>query len=579
MTRDTSESSSDTTGSDQTSGDSDASANPDTSKNPDASGSSDSEETKETTAETQGPVEMRMWISGSGQPLSKDNEIQKKITDDTGVVVVEDYSGGNVSDDTVFENMALANDYPDFLYTNNSYGFIELMEAGKLVAWDDYLNDPRYSNLRSLYTDAQWDMFRQNDGHIYWADIRNTDYNQVSADRYQTGLAFWIQVRVLEWANYPKIETLDEYFKLLDDFYEEHKANADGTPIIPYTVLCEDWRNFCLEAAPAFLDGNYSDAGIAIDTSDLTHPKIVEYDTTDTAKRYYAKLNEAYQKRLLDQEFEIQTYDEYLEKLRSGRVLGMCDQYWDFANAIYDANGSFLDGDLGYDYVPVPLTIDPGMKNYWHVDGYTDTVYYESGVAVTTACKYPDMAFKFMNRLLDQDMMNLRFWGIEGTDYKVQDDGTFHREPFMRDRWLNSSYQANHVCQYAYLPHYRGYSRDGKNVMDPQDSTDDFLYGKPESVARCLIHYGYSSYTDFLHSEPFEKGKWFPLSTVTNIALFTDVWEAGQARSELKQDRLPKLVQSEDFDKDWEAYVKDYEAIGISAYFDDVQKELDKLSS
>ena len=36
----------------------------------------------------------------------------------------------------------------------------------------------------------------------------------------------------------------------------------DGTTNIPYTILCDDWRYFCLENAPQFLDGYPNDGSV-----------------------------------------------------------------------------------------------------------------------------------------------------------------------------------------------------------------------------------------------------------------------------------------------------------------------------
>ena len=71
--------------------------------------------------------------------------------------------------------------------------------------------------------------------------------------------AFWIQARVLKWAGYPKIDTLDKYFDLIEKYNEANPKMADGTENIPYTILCDDWRYFCLENAPQFLDGYPND--------------------------------------------------------------------------------------------------------------------------------------------------------------------------------------------------------------------------------------------------------------------------------------------------------------------------------
>ena len=99
---------------------------------------------------------------------------------------------------------------------------------------------------------------------------------------------------------------------------------ADGTENIPYTILCEDWRYFCLENAPQFLDGYPNDGSCMVDPDTK---KVLDYNTSDTAVKYFKKLNEEYNKGIVDPESFTQTYDEYISKLSTGRVLGMIDQW------------------------------------------------------------------------------------------------------------------------------------------------------------------------------------------------------------------------------------------------------------
>ena len=59
--------------------------------------------------------------------------------------------------------------------------------------------------------------------------------------------------------------------------------------------------------------------------------QVVDYNTTPTAKRYFQKLNEEYQKGYVDVEFATQTYDEYIAKLSTGAghvrpVVGLREQ-------------------------------------------------------------------------------------------------------------------------------------------------------------------------------------------------------------------------------------------------------------
>mgnify|MGYP000674152676 FL=1 len=93
-----------------------------------------------------------------------------------------------------------------------------------------------------------------------------------------------------------------------------------------------------------------------------------DYNTTATARKYYRILNEEFQKGILDPEFYTQTYSEYLEKLATGRVLGMSDQWWQF---YYTVDDMLRQQGEGMNYVPLPITIDRNVQNKWHTQNGT----------------------------------------------------------------------------------------------------------------------------------------------------------------------------------------------------------------
>ena len=62
----------------------------------------------------------------------------------------------------------------------------------------------------------------------------------------------------------------------------------DGTENIPLTMLCDDWRYFCLENVPQFLDGFPNDGRLY---GRHGNQKVMDYNVTDTAKRYFGKLS------------------------------------------------------------------------------------------------------------------------------------------------------------------------------------------------------------------------------------------------------------------------------------------------
>lgn len=511
-------------------------------------------------------IDFTMFAAMPDSEINDGNEIQEIIAKKTGVRVKESWLTGQTAAEAVGSILA-SGDLPDFI--DGGDGMMQLYDADVLVPWDDYIE--KYPNLKELYSDEEWENFRQEDGHIYWANVFCNTYGESKATTHNDE-AFWIQVKVLEWAGYPKIETLDEYFKLLEDYVAANPAMDDGTTYIPYTALCEDWRYFCIENAPEFLAGYPNDGSVIVDTENM---KIVDYNTIPEAKQYFQILNEEYAKGVVDKEFATQTYDEYIAKLSTGRVLGMCDQWWDFAYTVNDIFKQQGLDEQGCNYVPLGLTLEKGKEQQWHV--YDDTLNNSSGIAVTTSCENPDAAFKFLNDILDQEIHDLRFWGVEGVDYLVDENGLYYRTPEMRDQWADAAYQASHRCVYSYMPQWLGTSRDGINAMQPQEQTSEFFDGLAEPLVNCFKAYGADGYPDMIGSVNKPTGPWYPMYSYSNsMTTDTDGGVAWIKMGNVKHEWLPKVVMASDFEAEWEKYMNAYSECKPEDFIAEMQEELDR---
>ena len=516
-------------------------------------------------------LELSMFIAMSGTELNEDNYVRELIAEKTGVMVRESWLSGQTANEAVGSIIA-AGQYPDLI--DGSDAMVQLYDAGLLIPWDDYID--KYPNIKNYYTEDEWDRFRQEDGHIYWCNVFQNTKNAPTSTMHNDE-AFWVQARVLEWAGYPKIETLDEFFELLERYYEANPLTPDGQKVIPYTSLCEDWKYFCLENAPQFLDGYPNDGTVIVDKSAPYGPRIVDYNTTPTARRYFQKLNEEYKKGIIDAEFATQNYEEYIEKLSKGNVLAMCDQYWNFEEVtdLFKQNGRDLQG---CDYVPLGLTIEKGMAQRWHT--YGDTLNNSSGVGITITNPDIERTFAFLNACLDQEIHDLRFWGVKDKDYKVDQKGRYFRTEAMRVRCSDPSYRASHMCTYKYLPQYGGTSDDGINANMPEEQLSEFQSGLAEPLKKCFEAYGVDSYPGMIGSVVEENAIWFPMYSYSNN--MTGATEGGAAwirMGQVKHEWLPRLVMSSDFDSDWEAYMKDYRDSRPEDFLKEMQKELDRRAS
>ena len=512
-----------------------------------------------------GIKEFTAFFATPGSEINDDNEIQKIIAEKTGVKVKETWLTGQTAEEAIGTIIA-GGDYPDFI--EGGSGTPQLYDAGALVALDEYIE--KYPNIKEFFTEQEWDSLRQDDGHIYWIPQFSNIYGEEKACEHNDE-AFWIQTRVLKWAGYPEVKTMDQYFDLIERYNKENPKMEDGTENIPYTILCEDWRYFCPENAPQFLDGYPNDGSCIVDPQTL---KVIDYNTTDTAVRYFKKLNEEYHKGIVDRESFTQTYDEYIAKLSSGRVLGMIDQWWDFAYTAGDAIKSAGLDKQGCSYVPLPITIDESKTNQWHNSG--GVVNTGTGLAITTSCDDPDAAAKFVNDLLSQEIHDLRFWGEEGKDYQVNDKGEFSRTDEMRTQCSDTAYKASHLCTYSYFPQYLGTSRDGINAMSPAGQASEFYDGLKSDVKECFDAYGVKTYVEMLGTSE-APGDWYPMwSYSNNLTTETDGGMAWTKIGEIKHEYLPKVVMADNFDKAWDDYMKEYKKCKPEDFLSEMQTELDR---
>ncbi len=511
-------------------------------------------------------TEFDMFISMPGSEINSDNEIAQMIADKWGVKVKETWLTGQTAAEATGTLIA-GDEYPDYI-DSDEMGL--LYEAGALIPLDDYLD--QYPEFKEAwFTEAEWEKFRQPDGHIYWINPFGNTKGAPTATTHNDE-AFWIQVRVLEWAGYPKIETMDDYFKVITDYYAANPTMEDGTPNIPYTILCEDWRYFCLENAGQFLAGYPNDGSVIVDKATLT---IGDYNTSEDTIKYFKKLNEEYHKGNVDPESFTQTYDEYIAKLSTGRVLGMVDQWWDFA---YTVNDVFKQQGLdlkGCNYVPLGLTTEAGMENRWHT--YDDTVNQASGIAITVDCEDPDKAFKFLvDCAMDQELHDLRFWGVKDVDYSVDEAGLFYRTDEQRQNWSDTTYQAAHRCQYSYMPQWHGTSDDGINANKPEEQPSEFQLDMAQPLKDCFAAYGAGNYVDMIGSVVETNGPWFPMYSYSNN--FTTETPGGVAwakMGEIKHEYLPKVVMADDFEAGWAEYMEAYNACKPEDFLGEMQAILD----
>lgn len=514
-----------------------------------------------------GKTEIRTYTALFAFPRDEilaDNHMVDKIAEKIGAKAEVDWLDGQNPTDQI-ESLIVSGEYPDFIQGGEATS--DLVKAGAFIPLEDYID--RYPNLKNYLTREQWESYRKEDGHIYFMPSYGVVHGK-DTKVIQSGEAFWIQKRVLEWAGYPKIQTLDEYFDLICA-YQQANPVTDGEANIGFEILCDDWRYFCLENPPMFLAG-YPNNGCAIVDPDTQ--KAYVYDTLPEAKQYYRKLSDMYEKGIIDPETFTLSYNQYLEKIKKGNVLGMVDQYWQIMSA---QNSLYARGKEDCTYVPLPITASEDIEpNYNYRDYNLQT---GEGIGISTSCKDIDGALQFLDDLLSEEVMKMRFWGEEGTDYEIGDDGVFYRTTEQREQWKNDDYLKENTCRYAYFPMYKGMLPDGINTVLPSEQPGEYYASLSGYDKKILDAYGHKTWKEFLGEE--KQGEaWYPIYSCT------EDWDSdtayGQAKEEMasiKREYLPELIMTPpaEFDAAWEQYQKVYLTyVNVDAYEKQLDAEIQK---
>ncbi len=507
--------------------------------------------------------EFTAFFAVPGNELNSNNRVQNVIAEKIGAKCKETWLTGQTAEEAIGVMIA-GGEYTDFIV--GSSGSTTLIDAGALIPIDEYWDN--YPNVKNFYSDAEWNQIRnKDDGHVYiipqFGNVHMYDTGTVHNDE-----AFWIQTRVLKWAGYPEITTLDEYFDVIERYLEANPTMPDGTPNIGYEILTDDWRYFCLENAPFFLDGYPNDGCCIVDPE--TH-QAIDYNTTPTAKRYFQKLNEEYKKGVIDPETFTLNYDQYIAKLSSGRVCGMVDQLWNFQDAVNAIKQQGLDDCT---YVPVGVVIDEGIEERYHSAAALDAT---GGIGITVSCDDIEGAMQFLNDLLEPEILTLRNWGEEGVDYLVDEEGIFYRNEEQRKNAVDQAWLNSNRCPYSYFPGYIGMNQDGINAYNPDNQPGEFYESLPEPVKECFAAYGVQTYTQLLNPSG-ENAAWYPMWSYSNAFTTETPWGLAKVNmDEVKHEYLPKVVIADDFDAAWEEYLKVYyERCDIEAYLNELTAEVQR---
>lgn len=418
------------------------------------------------------------------------------ITEATGVTLDTLYPS-DVEEKTV-ELMIATGELPDLIFAKGDSDI--LIEQGALIDLSDLI-DEYGSHIKALYGDEYEKLQSSRENPAIYQLCCGRVQDEVLTN---SGTA-QLQWAVLAFNDYRIPYTLEEYGDMIREYKARH-LNIDGQTTIGITLSVTDWHWYTTLANPSgYIANGAIDNGQWIVSDDYE----VQYKhMVGGQKEYYRWLNRMYDEKVLDQEFAIQTHEDYLEKIASGRVLGLLDADWDYITA---ENTLKAAGRYERTYAGLPVTIDSSVKcaslapqglNTW-------------GIGITTACKDPVRAIQFLDWLCTEEAQILVNWGIEGVNYYYDEDGVRCRTAEEIERAeKNVSYQnETGVGLHSYpFPSYGNTVLDSTGnyfcILNPESVVDS--YNEQEQAA--LEAWDVERLTDiFPQADEFEKKEYTPL--------------------------------------------------------------------
>lgn len=488
--------------------------------------------------------ELKTFTVFMGEPLPDypgSTIIGDIIRKETGVKLEREYLVGDL--ETKVGLMIASGEYPDMAIA--AHFTSKLKDAGILIPLNDLI-EKHAPNIKRLYA-KHLEMLKQEDGNIYWLPIQAIPYGADSS-RYPE-LGFFISKKVLKEAGYPVVKTLDQYFELIENYVKKHPT-IDGKKTIGYVTLFDSWRSFATTNVPQHLMG-YPNEGEFVPVLEAGKFTVRQYHTSYAAKAYYRKLNEMYNKGIVDKETFVLNFDQYTEKLSSGRVLGTFNQYWQ----VQTAQDILLRDDPESIFIPFPVVLDEVVEEYQRDIPYIQST---QGMGITTACKDPVGAIKYLDYLIKEETQRLIQWGIEGEHYEVDKDGLYYRTEaqnrlFRDPDWVQNVFGRPYF--FNSFPSLRGIDENGNSFFP--DRQPNLIYSDSQETEKEVMDaYGIKAFTE-LYNTPKER-KYYPLWTITKPAGSESHIEETRMKDVLNG-YVPKLVMSKtkDFEKVWANYVKD----------------------
>lgn len=423
--------------------------------------------------------------------------VAKKITQETGVTLKTEYPSNGL--DNMIQLMVATREYPDLIFAKGDSNI--LIDNGALIDMSELIEE--YGpHIKQLYAE-EYDSLRysKEDPSIY-----QLCSNKVQNEVLSTAGTAQLQWVVVAENDYAIPRTLEEYTEMLRSYLDKHPY-VEGQKTIGLSISCTDWHWYTTLSDPAgyIANGSTDDGQWIVDEDNNVYYK----HAAAGQKEYFQWLNSMFWEGILDPDFATQTHEDYINKIASGRVLGLLDADWDItaAESSLKARGLYE-----RTYAGLPVTIDETVTCAALREQNLGVGW---GIGISTSCKDPVRAVQFLDWMCTEEAQVLLNWGIENVNYFYDKNGVRYRtEEEILEAGTNPNYaEETGVGRHNYpFPSYGNMALDSTGNHYTTNSREEIAAGYNEAQLAALKAWNVDMLIDiFPQKEVFEKKYYSPI--------------------------------------------------------------------
>jgi len=501
---------------------------------------------------------LHIWVSNNPPEIDLDNTPTGKMLEDALQANIKwEYT---VGDSQQKAGIILASgEYPDAIACGNTE-MAMFVDAGVYTDLSAYIrNSPALDRLYpQSYIDSH---FVREDGVVPY--LSNGVPNEASLD--MPGGGWMIQQAVLEFGDYPRFLTFDEYIQLLRD-YAEANPTINGHKTYAYIFQNTGWQFDTLTNPPAELDGYVDGGGFWFD--DVNGKWVPQITTgTDNEKRFLKTLNELYMDGLLDEESFVHSQEQYKTKLAQGNYLGgygYSYQQGPPEKALREQGLSM------HRWVGVPVAFEEDIVPPHRISAPQGII---GGFAIMPDAEDKDLVWDvFVERWLSDDAITARWWKIPGESFSIADDGTYYMTEAQMIAWWSKSDQVRSQEGVAtggrHLPYASGlYRMQNGSYLRPNWDPEIFGYKfkvYPEDEAYLKAYNIDAPGLLWTQKEMPSHGWTWNISREDEVAAAYAEWD------EFRRRWVPRLILADagSFEAVWDNYIDAFEDVDVSPWME-----------